>query len=187
MYSGFAVPLQIGFDLEMSMPLLVMEGICISESLVFFLINCRYTIILKARKELKFRDIISYYYHHFLFEDMVAIAPFNALFPLFGINDLEFIILPLRLLRILALLRIPSLIEKIEVYWRNLAPVLNIFKAVLILIFLTHWSSCLWYFISLYSEENWVTYFGYQSLDLSEKYLFAVYYTMNVVTSLGYG
>ena len=188
-YSAFMIPLQIGFDLEITGWLLGFEILCVTESLVYFLITCRYSIFMEARKQLEFRDILSYYYHHFLFEDVLAFSPFNVLFPAIGVFEPFFLITILRMLRLGALGRINSALEKIEIHSRNLSYQINIFKAVLFLIILTHWCSCFWFLVNLQedSDSTWIDYNNLMEKSLLQKYIDSVYFTMGTVTSLGYG
>lgn len=187
-YSAFSIPFQVGFDIEVSGWLLVMECVCVAESVLYFLVTFRYAFYIEARRELEFRDIVSYYYHRFVFEDLIAIAPFNVLFPSLGVTEPFYLISFLRLLRIAAVMRIPSILEKVEVHSRHLSSSLNVVKAAFFLILLTHWSSCFWFYVNLQeSGDNWVDYVGANSVSLAEQYLYAAYFIMQTATSLGYG
>jgi len=62
---------------------------------------------------------------------------------------------------------------------------------VFFLLYLWHFSSCAWFFVNIEIEDSdtyrWVDYNDLEDESLARKYLFAIYFTMNIVTSVGYG
>jgi len=136
-------------------------------------------------------ETVSYYYSNNLIEDILACSPMNLIFTVFYISDPIWLVVPLRLIRIYSVIRIPSLLEKIETNYRQWSSQLNAFKSVLFLFYLWHWSSCGWYYVNDTIEKDesftWIDYNGINDSPLLEKYLYSVYFTMNIVTSVGYG
>ena len=189
-YSIFAIPIEIAFDYPVASYLLYLEGIIIVESFFFFLITCKYSIMIKARKELEYKDIIKFYYQSFLLQDIIAFSPFNLIFPVTGITHPRSLIIILRMLRLFSVIRIPSLLQKIEIFSRPFASIIGPLKAVFFLAMIMHWSSCFWYFIISTQTKSytWIDAEGLNSVGIavSVKWTYSIYYVMNLATGTGY-
>lgn len=161
-YSCFAIPFQIGFDIKLSVFLIIIDGLCVIESVVFVFAKSRPSILKEGYRKMSLVEILRYYYNNNLINDILACSPFNLIFGAIGADDPLWLITPLRLLRLYTVFRIPSLIERIETYYRNWSSVLMAFKAILFLVYLWHWSSCLWFFVNLKVEDEdvfkWMNY-----------------------------
>ena len=75
---------------------------------------------------------------------------------------------------------------------REIASMLSVVKIILFFVILWHWSSCVWFFVNTRIEnpEETFTWYNYNELDEESvlvKYLYSIYFTMNIVTSVGYG
>jgi hypothetical protein len=77
------------------------------------------------------------------------------------------------------------------VHYLALSYYLSALKAILFLISLWHWSSCIWFFSNYKLESpdayRWYDYNGLDDEPLLIRYLYSIYFTMNIVTSVGYG
>lgn len=175
-YSSFFIPMQLSFKIEMSIALLVVEILIFVESLVFFV-----TRMIKRKK----------YKREYMICDLLAMSPFNIVLGRLEIYEPIYIITPLRLLRVFALHRFKSLVDNIEFKYRNLTGFLTALKNIIFLVWLWHWSSSFWYYTNLWIDEEgdltWVDYHNLHLKTLGKQYLMSLYFTMNFVTSLGYG
>jgi hypothetical protein len=94
--------------------------------------------------------------------DILALSPFNIIFGASEIEDPLWLLTPLRLLRILTVARIPALLERIEINFIKVSGYIQMIKTILFLVYLWHWSSCLWFFVNLKVEHEddykWLNY-----------------------------
>ena len=188
-YSAFAIPIEIAFDYPVSSYVMYIEALVVLESFVFFLITCKYSILIKAKKEMEYKDLIKFYYQNFIIHDIIAFSPFNLILPVSNIHDPAALIIILRMLRLFSVFRIPSLLQKLEIYSRGLYSLIGPLKAVFFLVMLIHWSSCLWYFIvSLESSsDNWINLENLSQVSpASQKWVHSMYFIMNIATGTGY-
>ena len=112
-YSGFAMTLQIGFNLKLNIPEITVESLICCESIVYLVMNM---IMMYRQGHDSFWKLIVRYYNRGLLLDLAACSPFNIIFGGFAM-DLEpwVIIILLRLLRVLSIGRIAFLLEKMEI------------------------------------------------------------------------
>jgi CRP-like cAMP-binding protein len=188
-YSVFAIPIQIAFNYTMTKYVLYLEFFILIESFAFFLITFRYTILVKAEKKMEYKDFITLYYKNYLIEDIIAFSPFNLLFPAINIENPKGIIIILRMLRLLCVTRIPSLMQKIEIYIRGIDNIFGPLKAIFFLVMLMNWCSCLWYYlVSLETAEyTWMDLVDIRNSQyVSIKLVASIYYVMNFATGTGY-
>jgi hypothetical protein len=117
--------------------------------------------------------------------------PLNLILWASGVTDPIYIITPLRLIRLAAVPRLQTLLAKIEVHYLFISYYLSAIKALLFLISLWHWSSCVWFFTNYKLEgpeaDRWYDYNNLEDEPLLLRYLYSIYFTMNIVTSVGYG
>jgi hypothetical protein len=186
-YSMYALTFIVGFDLPPYLPLLIIESIVILESICYFVLN--FLMYIKIGK--KFKTALKVYYQNGMLCDMVACSPMNLILWGLEVGSPVWVIAPIRLMRLLSVPRLQQLMSKLEVHYLQVAEYLTAFKAILFLIMLWHWSSCVWFFTNFKLEtagvQRWFDLHNLEDADLDTRYLFSVYFTMNIVTSVGYG
>lgn len=191
LYSAFSIPFQISFDLDLTVYWVVMEVVCSVESIIFLILNCRLAVLIEGRKTMSVRDILSYYYNNMLAEDLIAISPFNLILWASQVKDPIILVSIVRLLRLISLTRVMSLIEKIELRYREYSHYFTSLGAVLLMVGLWHWCGCFWYFVNNFiedeSEITWIDYWALDETSVWEQYLYTMYFIMNLVSTVGYG
>lgn len=99
---------------------------------------------------------------HDLCFDLLACSPFNVLFLSMDIRSPLAIVTPLRLLRVLSVFKIPDLLNKIEVELIQMATLISFAKTIYFLIYIWHFSSCMWFFVNISVEDEdeykWLNY-----------------------------
>jgi len=94
--------------------------------------------------------------------DLFAASPFNLILGGLELVDPIWVIVPLRLLRIIAIGRIPRLLEKVEIVFLYLGMYISAMKTILFLWFLWHFAACMWFFVNLNVDDDdadtWVDY-----------------------------
>ena len=94
--------------------------------------------------------------------DLFAASPFNLILGGLELVDPIWVIVPLRLLRIIAIGRIPRLLEKLEIVFLYLGMYISAMKTILFLWFLWHFAACMWFFVNLNVDDDdadtWVDY-----------------------------
>ena len=59
-----------------------------------------------------------------------------------------------------------------------------------IFLLMMHLIACVWCYLAIIEEDdadNWVTHFGFENLMPFSKYIASLYFTVSVVTTIGYG
>jgi hypothetical protein len=177
----------IGFSVDINPGIIVLETLTIIESIVFVVVNC--LSIRKTNPGATFREILRIYYDRGLVFDLLACSPLNI--GLAAVSDPVWLIVPLRLIRIFGCYNIIHLFEKLEVVYLEMTRYVTAVKTILFLLYLWHWSSCTWFFVNNTVEDSdtyrWIDLHDLSDEPLFRKYLFSIYFTMNIVTSVGYG
>eukprot|EP00357_Protocruzia_adherens_P001203 CAMPEP_0115029576 /NCGR_PEP_ID=MMETSP0216-20121206/37099_1 /TAXON_ID=223996 /ORGANISM="Protocruzia adherens, Strain Boccale" /LENGTH=919 /DNA_ID=CAMNT_0002406219 /DNA_START=122 /DNA_END=2880 /DNA_ORIENTATION=- len=167
------------------------EIITLIESVFFIVVNFRTEVTVNGKSSRRFSDIYANYRENGLFYDVIATNPLNLILGLMKVSDPLLVIAGLRVIRLISAARILALLDNIEIRFRSLETVLAIFKTILFFFYLWHWSACVWFFINTKVEDEDVfTWYDYNQIEkkrFSEQYLYAIYFVMNIVTSVGYG
>jgi hypothetical protein len=130
------------------------------------------------------------YYWRGLILDLLAVSPFFAILGGIGIKDPIWVVLPFKLLRLIAVGRIKSILYKFQFLVIKYTQYLGFVKTILFLVYLWHWASCTWFYVNIQEgpdTSTWVDFHNLGGEPLARQYLFSIYFTMNVVTSVGYG
>jgi CRP-like cAMP-binding protein len=190
LYSCCSIPLEVGFNLIDNQFLQAMDGICLCESIIYIIYNFR-SIVKQEGKGMKCMELLRFYKDNYMLEDILACSPFKLVFNLLSITEPQFIVTPLRLLRLASLTRIPSLLEKVQTHYRNWSSYINTFRALFFLSMLWHVSSCMWFYVNLMIEKDldnrWMDYNNLTDVSKLKQYLHAIYFTMNIVSGVAYG
>ena len=187
MYTCAVVPLAIGFRLEVSTPLLILELLCIIESFFFLLRSAKPRAFFEAHKSWNFRETWSYYLHNGLLVDLAALSPCFVIFSYLDMD--EDWTMPLKLLRLACALRIKDIFEVVEHRYRALTRPLHFTRTLLFVLLLVHWTTCLWQYVTTMSQTG-ISWFSFRHLEyesLAGQYLFASYYTLSFVSTVAYG
>ena len=117
--------------------------------------------------------------------------PFNLILGFFDIRYPNIITITiLRLLRIIAIKKLLSLLEKFEIFTKNQSLIMFIFKAILIGFLLWHWTTCAWFFINYRIENDlyeltWLKNFNILQRTYGQQYLLSTYFVIKIVTGVG--
>jgi hypothetical protein len=178
----------VGFSTDIDLVILSLQILCFLESLAYIMFNIR---LIRHSGCKGTKQLVQNYFRNGLILDILAASPFNIVLSIIGTTSPIYIIAPLRLLRVFAIGRIPSLLEKMEIVFIQLGKYITLIKTILFLVFLWHTSSCVWFFVNLEVDPDtaftWADYHGVENDSLYKQYLMATYFTMNIVTSVGYG
>mmetsp|Transcript_24728 Transcript_24728/g.43565 ORF Transcript_24728/g.43565 Transcript_24728/m.43565 type:complete len:433 (-) Transcript_24728:533-1831(-) len=99
----------------------------------------------------------------------------------------------LRLFKMVRLAKLAKIMITIEDYISSytLSSLLSIAKLIFPIIFIVHWTACIWYFVGDSEDtEHAVTWLNNKSLipeDTTERYIAALYWTVTTVSTVGYG
>lgn len=187
-YTGLALPLEIGFDMKMNYFLLTMEIICVSESFIFFIITSKYSCFFKPKTDRENKDYANEYLPHYFYLDLIAMSPLNCILASLSIDTPYYLIVISRLLRTFSVFRLSSLFTKIEFHLRKISFVISAFKVTLVILIFIHWLSCIVYWINLQQTGySWVEKNNLKDSGIGNQYSFAIFYVLNIITCTGYG
>jgi voltage-gated potassium channel len=188
-YSVFSIPVEIALDYPVQSYLLYLESLVVIESCGFFLLTCRLTLLLRMKPESDSQELLKLFYKNYVIHDFLACSPFNVLFPVLGIVKPVALIYLLRMVRLVSVFRLPSLIHKFELYFKEFSDVIGALKAIFFMSVLMHWFSCLWFF-SVEAQEETNSWKVKENLDnnaqSSHKWVKSIYFVMNVTTGTGF-
>ena len=190
--STFTLPLVIGFDIDLEhhKQFFPFEVIFLIEGCIYIAFNS-YKIREALGDSFSVKGYFKAYYERGLIFDLIAISPFNIILYETDTTSPVGLIAILRALRLVTILRVPYLFERIEFTYLQLAQFVSVSKTIYFLVILWHWSSCLWFFVNNSIEDKddykWMNYNKLDDEDLDRRYFMSIYLTMNIVTSVGYG
>lgn len=187
LYSAITLPLFIGFLFETNYIIIGLEISVIIEGIAFLWKNTNFEVFLNSEnKQFGWIGLFKYNYHNHFFEDLAAISPFYLIF-LTTSQDYKSILVPLSLIRLLALYRLPSITEIVEFHNRKLLQYIKPVKITMKLIFFIHSACCLWNFITVIETDSpWLSFHRLNSAIFSKKYLHSLYYSVNILASVGH-
>jgi hypothetical protein len=91
--------------------------------------------------------------------------------------------------RLLALYRLRDLLEKFQIYLKRHSVLIAALRAILLLLVLWHWTSCIWFFIDQSEGDkypkSWFRNFNIGDKSASEQYFLSMYYVIKIVTGVG--
>jgi len=120
-YIGHAIPLYVGFNVEIAGGFMFAEVLSTIISVLVILINLRTPVTIKGQQTLHLRSVIRYYWQHGMFWDLFGILPFNLIFykSIEQSSELNWgaltVVIVLRLLRVLNVWQQVQLFNKFEV------------------------------------------------------------------------
>jgi hypothetical protein len=97
-FSMFALPFFVGFDIEPMAALLAVDGLLVVESIAFVVLN----LVIYKRQEKKWYNSLQLYYQNGLVHDIVACTPLNLILWSAGVNDPAWVVAPFRVIRLIA-------------------------------------------------------------------------------------
>lgn len=182
-YSSISIPILINFQIHSVPTLIAMESLVLGESLAYFALNLKNSIKKANSKEFQMKKTLLLFYKNYVFEDFFSCSPFNLIFSIIY-TDKPWLYIPLRLLRLASVIRINSLLEKMEMHDRNLLKYIKLCRILLVGILVVHWSTCLWIFIA--TRGLWVKNSGLEGESVLKLYEMSLYYVMNIVSGSGH-
>ena len=186
------IPFQVAIRHEVTMASsLVIYGLDLFFLIDIFL-NTR-TSFRKAGKEVTDKSFIFQHYLKSNFSlDLLAAIPFDMLFLFWPGLELEgiSIVLWLRLLRLIRVQHLFVIIKRWQSQnWVN-PGYLRISKFFAVITVLSHLIACSWYLSSYFAgfpANSWVVLNGIQNSDLTTIYIRSLYWTITVMTTVGFG
>ena len=175
----------------MSGGIMGMEIISLIECSWYIFLNFRTVSMTKKGISFELKVIFNNYRENGFFLDIFGVLPFNLIFGVLETTYPLYIITTLRLTRCLLLITTPKLLSQVEMTFRSLEFTIKMSKAFVSFLILWNSVACAWYYTNTFIEdESAFTWIRYQQL-VNEKlylcYLMALYYVLNIVTSVGYG
>lgn len=185
-YSSFAIPFTIFFRVQLNPAILFMECLVLTESFVYLVLNTKENWVKASRQNLDWDKGMIYLYKNYFLIDLSSVSPFNLLFGLVGNYDNWYVII-LCVVRLISILRLNSLLEKLEMQNRNMVNYLNLFRILFGIVLIMHWCSCLWFYIANENKDyGWVNYFHLGQENNGVLYENSLYYVMNIISGTGY-
>ena len=143
-----------------------MESFAIIESIIFFILEFRSILYIEGYYTISFSECINIYYKsNQLVLDILAIIPLNLIISTkfnilqklrilifkgaLNFDDEHFSLSILRLIRLLQTFRIIKLVSRLEIEYRFATNFINIFRSLLTLFCVTHWTACLWFWFNI--------------------------------------
>ncbi|CAI2375652.1 unnamed protein product [Moneuplotes crassus] len=155
----------------------------------------------EGRMETRFKKIFMNYLKGWLILDLIASFPFQFL-DLLGagtgggqVNTIRKLARLPRLFRIFRVLRILKLVKIIRksAFLEKLTMnpgIMRLITTLIIVSILVHVYACLWFLqskLSDHSPDTWVARYSYQDTEIKIQYLTAVYWSCQLLTTVGYG
>ena len=153
---------------------------------------------------LDYKSIAKNYLHNWFFIDLISAIPIKTILTIFNKKcyNKGFLINPLYNHNFYYLLILIRLIKTFQVIFKNKfyqyleikLSKFNIFNkyfrffiSLIIFLFSLHLVSCIFIFIGKNDYPNWIINFNHQNKSFIELYIIAIYYTIETVTTVGYG
>lgn len=191
-YIALILPFSVAFyeKVNGNTTFLVFEALSIAIQLMIIIVTFRTPVTYFGEHTLDFVQVFKIYARHGLILDVLGLLPLNLVFGYLGITAPSLLFISLiKLLRVFAALRLGELLEKFQIYLKNHSILIVVFHALLFLILLWHWTSCLWFFINRLEhdtfEVTWYKFFNLARRSTSQQYLLSIYYTIKIVTGVG--
>lgn len=213
-YSAISIPLKVGFRLIVP-PKMIVFDFCVD--FIFFVDICitfctAYYDPISEKIITSRRKIVKNYLQFWFWLDLASTVPIDALVNSFtggDGNSLSSIRLIrmfrlsrlFKLLRLLKLSRLGAAIESL-----NINPaLLGVFKLIMQICFVAHFVCCFWFFIGSEGAttevrnnipgrfdpdptgSSWITRFGYDNVEIGDKYVGSFYWTITTMLTIGYG
>ena len=190
LYISISIPLVIGFNIPMEAGLITLEVISIIISCITVLVNLRSSVPFRGGSTFNFKDVLSYYYHNGLVFDLIGIWPLNLALGIPVKLKPLWIVVPLRLVRLIWILRIVHLMNKFDVSLRQYSLLKSILKACLFVFIIWHCVAWTWSFINIDLQPSdtttWAEFIGIADSPLWRQILFWYFNIVNHITTIGY-
>lgn len=96
-----------------------------------------------------------------------------------------------RLMRLLRLMKMQALTQVLEQFYetnRTAVFAIEVFRLLFALGLVVHWGSCLWHGVGNRDEKvTWLKHYGLDTLSGGDRYLWALYYTLTMMSTVGFG
>lgn len=172
--------------------MIILEIICLAESLVHLTLKFRTAVILKGPAySYKFRDILKAYWQSGLLFDVFGLSPFNIVFSLARVNDPYYVVVPLKLLRLMIVFNVFEVIAHIQELNYKISSTIYTCATFCGFIFLIHFVSTAWYFVNSVVEKSvpltWEKHNKLVDAPFSRKISLSIYYLTKIVAGVGSG
>lgn len=150
-YIAFSVPFFIAFIHSVDRHIfLTLEIISIIIQFVAIVVNFRTPVFYYGGYTLDIKPVFRHYLLHGMVYDIFGVLPINLILGYLRLEEPSIIFISLvRLTRMIALGKLVSLFEKLQIYLKNYSILMVVCRALLFLCLLWHWTSCLWFFINV--------------------------------------
>ena len=153
LYIALSIPFLVGFYIKMDAGLITLELISLIISFCIILLNFRASVPYRGGSTLKFKAVLSYYFHNGLILDLFGLWPLNLALGIPNLTQPYWIVFPLRIVRCIWTIRITNILNKFDVSLRQYSIVKSILKAILFVFIVWHWVAWLWSFTNEYKKN----------------------------------
>jgi hypothetical protein len=157
---------------------------------IFF--NFRTSFRQRGQEVTDLKRITGHYLKTLFAFDLAASLPLDALILILGdfqVANISFVLL-LRLLRLIRVIRLYVILRRWELQnWMN-PGYFRIVKFLGTMMLLIHWVACAWFmvaWIAQFPADSWVVREGVSETDISTQYIRSLYWTVQTMTTVGYG
>ena len=170
--------------------LITLELISLIISFCIILLNFRASVPYRGGSTLKFKAVLSYYFHNGLILDLFGLWPLNLALGIPNLTQPYWIVFPLRLMRWIWIIRITNLLNKFDVSLKEYSIVKSILKVILFVFIVWHWVAWFWSFENEYIEPkdniSWEKFINANNSPLYRRMLFWYFNIINHITTIGY-
>ncbi|MDR3547169.1 MAG: cyclic nucleotide-binding domain-containing protein [Candidatus Pacebacteria bacterium] len=189
-YTAFAVPLQVGFKEGLGPLMIAIEALCLAESIVHIVLRMRTRVLIRGQMySYSIRDIFRTYRENGFYFDVFGILPFNMIFIAAGVVNPLYVVVPLRLVRVLTVGNAAYIVSYLQLLNHNLSSPIHLMTIISCFFLLWHWISSVWQFVNLdcegEDELTWERANEIEGKSLYVQYSFAVYYTLKLTAGAG--
>ena len=187
-YNTFALPFYIGFAIELSTVVIILEMSYISENILHIFVEIKTSQYIDGILTTDCSILLKNYAKTgLIFLDIFCILPLNlALASTYNIYTSI-----IRITRICQSFYLNFYLKSLESKNRTFSPFISVFKSFLILACIWHWSSCFWFWVNECIEGTdtvgtWYSENELEEASLAYRYAMALYFSMNIATTAAF-
>jgi len=198
-YQLVYLPLQMTFDLPDSDFMIAIDLIQTVYFIADIFVNFHTAYTADGILILDHKRIAIHYLKTWFIIDFISSVPFDLLLAKENhtLNQSLRALVLLRALRLIRILRvfrarrILATVKEMLGFSYGLSGLFRLLKLSFVILLFSHWSACLWYYVSLNSYENnrpsWIEKFDFVQATWDERYVASLYWAIASMLTVGYG